>query len=64
MYGFMGKILRVNLSEGKISVEDLPQDWSKDFLGGIGLATRYLYEEVPAGADPLGPENKFTDQLS
>ena len=58
-YGFAGKILRVNLSEGKVSVEDLPEEWAKDFLGGIGLATRYLYEEVPKGADPLGPENKL-----
>ena len=58
-YAFMGKILRVNLSEGKVSVEDLPTDWSRDFLGGTGLATRYLYEEVPKGVDALGPENKL-----
>lgn len=59
MYGFMGKILRVNLTDGNTSVEDLPQDWSRDYLGGAGLATKYLYEEVPKGADPLGPENKL-----
>jgi len=59
MYGFMGKILRVNLSEGKVAKEDLPQDILKDFMGGIGLATKYLYEEVPKGVDPLGPENKL-----
>ena len=59
MYGFMGKILRVNLTDGNISVEDLPQEWSRDYLGGAGLATKYLYEEVPKGADPLGPENKL-----
>ena len=59
MYAFMGKILRVNLTNGNISVVDLPQDWSKDYLGGVGLATKYLYEEVPKGADPLGPENKL-----
>jgi len=59
MYAFMGKILRVNLTDGNISVEDLPQDWSRDYLGGAGLATKYLYEEVPKGADPLGPENKL-----
>ncbi len=59
MYGFMGKILRVNLSDGKISEEDIRQDWIKDFLGGAGLATKYLYEEVPKGVDPLGPKNKL-----
>ncbi|MGD9410276.1 MAG: aldehyde ferredoxin oxidoreductase N-terminal domain-containing protein, partial [Desulfobacterales bacterium] len=57
--GYMGKILRVNLSEGKIEEENLRQDWVKKFIGGAGLATRYLYDEVPTGADPLGPENKL-----
>ena len=59
MYAFMGKILRVNLSEGKVSAEDIPQEWMEDFLGGVGLATKYLYKEVPKGVDPLGPENKL-----
>ena len=58
-HAFMGKILRVNLSEGKIEIEDLRTDWARDFIGGAGLATRYLYDEVPQGADPLGPENKL-----
>jgi aldehyde:ferredoxin oxidoreductase len=57
--GFMGKILRVNLSRGEIQEEELNQEWSEQFLGGAGLATRYLYEEVPAGVDPYGPENKL-----
>lgn len=59
MFGFMGKILRVNLTEGKISEENTREDWAKAFLGGAGLATRYHYDEVPKGADPLGPENSL-----
>jgi aldehyde:ferredoxin oxidoreductase len=59
LYSFMGKIVRVNLSEGKISEEEIPEDWARKFLGGIGIGTKYLYEEVPKGADPLGPENKL-----
>ncbi len=55
--GYMGKLLRVNLTEGTISSEELRPDWVRKFIGGAGLATRYLYEEVPTGADPLGPEN-------
>ena len=51
--GYMGKMLRVKLSEGKIEEESLREDWAQKFIGGAGLATRYLYEEVPAGADPL-----------
>jgi aldehyde:ferredoxin oxidoreductase len=57
LFGFMGKILRVDLSKGTISEEEIREDWAKDFLGGAGLATRYLYDEVKKGIDPLGPEN-------
>ncbi|MDQ7784583.1 MAG: aldehyde ferredoxin oxidoreductase family protein [Desulfomonilaceae bacterium] len=58
-FGYMGRILRVDLSEGKITEEEIRYDWAEKFLGGAGLATRHLYEEVPGGADPLGPENKL-----
>lgn len=53
----MGKILRVNLADGVVAEEELRPDWARSFVGGSGLATRYLYEEVPRGVDPLGPEN-------
>jgi aldehyde:ferredoxin oxidoreductase len=56
-YGFMGQILRVDLSEGTISREEIRGDWARKYLGGSGLATKYLLDEVPKGADPLGPEN-------
>jgi aldehyde:ferredoxin oxidoreductase len=56
---YMGKILRVNLSEGKIDTEDLRMDWAEKFIGGAGLATRYLYNEVPGGVDALGDDNKL-----
>jgi aldehyde:ferredoxin oxidoreductase len=54
---FMGQILRVNLSRGEITPEPIREDWARDFLGGAGLASRYLYAEIPRGADPLGPDN-------
>lgn len=57
--GFMGKILRVNLTAGSIAEEAIPENKMRKFLGGVGLATSYLYEEVPAGVDALGPENKL-----
>ena len=56
---YMGKILRVNLQEGKIETEDLREDWTQMFIGGAGLATRYLYDEVPQGVDALGADNKL-----
>lgn len=59
MYGLMGKILRVNLTEGKISEEEIPEILAEKFLGGRGLASYYLFKEVKAEIDPLGPENKL-----
>jgi aldehyde:ferredoxin oxidoreductase len=58
-YGFMGQLLRVNLTHRTFTVEETNQTWAKQFLGGAGLATKYFYEEVPDGVDPLGPENKL-----
>jgi len=57
MFGYMGKILRVDLSNGKVSEEGLKEDDCKMFLGGSGLVTKYLFDEVPKGANPLGPDN-------
>ncbi len=59
MFGFMGKILRANLSTGKISEEPLSEVTARRFLGGSGLATKYLYDEMEPGTDPLGSENKL-----
>ena len=59
MFGYMGKILRVNLSTSKITEEFPDPDTLKKFLGGSGLATKYLFDEVRKGIDPLGPENKL-----
>jgi aldehyde:ferredoxin oxidoreductase len=55
----MGKILRVDLTSGQVSEEQIHREWARSYLGGAGLATRYLYEEVPPGVDPLGPENRL-----
>jgi len=59
MFGYMGKILRVNLSKCKITEEFPEENTLKMFLGGSGLATKYLFDEVKKGTDPLGPENEL-----
>ena len=59
MFGGHGKILRVDLSQSKVSSEEIPQSLFDKFLTGAGLATHYLYHEVPRGADPLDPENEL-----
>ncbi|MBW1902902.1 MAG: aldehyde ferredoxin oxidoreductase, partial [Deltaproteobacteria bacterium] len=59
MFGYMGKILRVNLSSGKIKTEEIDPQIAQNFIGGAGFATKILYDEVPAKADPLGAKNKL-----
>jgi aldehyde:ferredoxin oxidoreductase len=54
---FIGQILRVNLSSGAISTEELDPIWARQTLGGAGLATRYLFDLTAPGIDPLGKEN-------
>ncbi len=59
MNGYGGNILRVNLTTGKIAKEPTPPELARDFLGGRGFGAYFLFQEVPQGADPLGPENKL-----
>jgi aldehyde:ferredoxin oxidoreductase len=58
-FGFTGKLLRVNLTDQRITIEEVNKAWAKQYLGGAGLATKYFYEEVPGGIDPLGLSNKL-----
>jgi aldehyde:ferredoxin oxidoreductase len=59
MFGWKGKILRVNLSTGDYGIENLREDLIRDFLGGRGIGVRIFYEEVSPKVDPLSPENKL-----
>lgn len=55
--GWQRKILRVNLTEGKVVHEPLNMDWAQQYLGARGLATKYLWESMDPKADALSPEN-------
>jgi aldehyde:ferredoxin oxidoreductase len=57
MTAYTGKILWVDLTKAQCNEEQLPEDIYYNYLSGIGLAARILYEKIPAGADPLGPDN-------
>ncbi len=57
MYGYMGRILRVDLSRGKLWDEPLNEEYARKYVGGSGLAARYLYDMLDAQTDPLGPDN-------
>ncbi len=54
---YAGRVLRVDLSTGKISSEPLNMDWARDFVGGKGLGLRYLFDALPAHVNPLSPAN-------
>ncbi len=54
-----GKILRVNLTTGKVSTETVPEKVAVDFVGGRGYGVRYLYDELKPGTDPFGEDNKL-----
>ena len=46
MYGWHGKLLRINLTTRKVTTEDIDPQVCKDYIGGRGVAIRYLYDEV------------------
>lgn len=53
------KTLRINLISGERIIEELPDEQLRIFLGGRAFGAYHLLKEVPAGADPLGPDNKL-----
>ena len=59
MGGWQNKLLRVDLTNKKITTEELKKEWVKSFLGGRGLGVKYLFEELKENTDPFSPENKL-----
>ncbi len=53
----MGKIMRVNMSELKVAIEEVPKEYQG--LGGRGLTSILISREVPATCHPLGERNKL-----
>ncbi|MDQ1281649.1 MAG: aldehyde:ferredoxin oxidoreductase, partial [Thermoproteota archaeon] len=59
MFGYAGKILRVDLTEGLVQYESLKNEMIENFLGGAGFSTSVVYDEVPPLTHPLSPQNKL-----
>ncbi|MHC4533888.1 MAG: aldehyde ferredoxin oxidoreductase family protein [Planctomycetota bacterium] len=59
MAGYSGKFLRVNLSTGQIDHENLDMDLAMKFIGGRGLATYYMTQEVEPEVEPFDSVNKI-----
>jgi len=56
--GYAGKILRVNLSTGKSSVEPLKDREVELLLGGRGIAAKYYHDEIAPSVDALSPRTR------
>jgi aldehyde:ferredoxin oxidoreductase len=57
MFGYHKKLLRVNLSNRKVEVEDLDENLIRKYIGGLGIEAKILYEETTPETDPLSPGN-------
>ncbi|HEY5902135.1 MAG TPA: aldehyde ferredoxin oxidoreductase family protein [Anaerolineales bacterium] len=59
-YGYTGKILHVDLTSGSLTIEEPPESFYRKYLGGSAMGMHYILREMPAGVDPLAPENVLT----
>lgn len=57
LYGYAGKILKINLDRKEKKTEDIPVELAEKYLGGRGFVARLLFDMLEPGIDPLGPEN-------
>jgi len=60
--GYMGCILRVNLTTGAVTREELTDDLKRQFIGGRGFGVKMLFDGLEPGIDPLSAGNKLIFQ--
>ncbi len=59
MEGYVRGAIRIDLTSGKIEKNQLSEEFCHNWIGGYGFITKILWDECPAGCDPLGPDNPF-----
>jgi aldehyde:ferredoxin oxidoreductase len=59
MFGWHGKILRIDLTKGTCRVEDMPTYLMEEYIGGRGMCDRILFDEIDPKIDALSPANKL-----
>ena len=59
LWGYMGKMLRVDLTSGALWDEPLEPELAENYLGGTGFGVEYLYREVPPGVEWDDPQNRI-----
>jgi aldehyde:ferredoxin oxidoreductase len=63
-YGYHGKILIVDLTNGRVTVDQPDERWYRTYMGGTNFGLYYILKHMPPGADALGPDNVLTLMLS
>ena len=63
-YGYTGRILHVDLTEGRLWVETPPETFYRTYMGGSAMGLYYILRELPPGLDPFDPRNVLTLFLS
>ncbi len=58
MYGYRGKILRINLTDHSYKMEDLDHELALKYIGGRGLGSKFMADEVDPSVEPFDPANK------
>lgn len=56
-FGYMGKILHIDLTNGKLEIETPTEAFYRKYMGGSAMGVYYVLRDAPKGADPLGPQN-------
>jgi aldehyde:ferredoxin oxidoreductase len=54
--GFANRIVHIDLSTSNMSVEPVPEEWARQYIGGRGLGVKFVFENGPE-VDPLSPDN-------
>ena len=57
MFAYTGRILHIDLTNKTTSIQRVDEGFLKKYVGGVCLAARLAYDNIPKGADPFGPEN-------
>jgi len=56
-YGYAGKILYIDLTNGRVKTEPLDMEMARKYLGGCGVGLRVLYDVLKVDTAPLSPDN-------
>ena len=58
LYGYMGKLLRIDLSSNNITKQDIAAGFARKWVGGTGFGAQFLYDEVPPSVEWDDPDNR------